>query len=96
VLPFSCALRAGASYNYLLVNGIRRPSGRELLRLQGFPEDFEIVVTLSQLRKQTGNAVPVPVVEAIASEMREAMQTRKPKPKAVEPLYLFEGSLRHG
>ena len=43
VLPFSCALRAGASYNYLLVNGVRRPSGRELLRLQGFPEDFEIV-----------------------------------------------------
>lgn len=26
VLPYSCALRRGASYNYLLVNGIRRPS----------------------------------------------------------------------
>ena len=54
ILPFSCALRAGASYNYLLVNGIRRFSGRELLRLQGFPEDFKIVVNITQLRKQTG------------------------------------------
>ncbi len=36
--PFSCALRAGASYNYLLVDGERRPTPRELLRLQGFPD----------------------------------------------------------
>jgi len=36
--PYSCALRAGASYNYLLVNGERRLTSRELLRLQGFPE----------------------------------------------------------
>ena len=70
VLPFSCALRAGAaSYNYLLVNGIRRPSGRELLRLQGFPEDFKMVVNITQLRKQTGNSVAIPVVTAIAGRM---------------------------
>ncbi|MDR0706793.1 MAG: DNA (cytosine-5-)-methyltransferase, partial [Treponema sp.] len=30
--PYSCALRAGASYNYLLVNGIRRLTPREMLR----------------------------------------------------------------
>ena len=30
-LPFSCALRAGASYNYLLVNGKRRLTPRESL-----------------------------------------------------------------
>lgn len=47
VLPYSCALRRGASYNYLLVNGIRRPSSRELLRLQGFPDSFKIVVSHS-------------------------------------------------
>ena len=77
VLPFSCALRAGASYNYLLVNGIRRLSGRELLRLQGFPEDFEIVVNITQLRKQTGNSVAIPVIRAIAEKMQEAMIQRK-------------------
>jgi len=63
--PYSCALRAGASHNYLLVNGERRLTSRELLRLQGFPEDFEIVSTDAQVRKQAGNAVPVPVVQAV-------------------------------
>lgn len=38
--PFSCALRANASYNYLLVDGKRRLTPREQLRLQGFPEWF--------------------------------------------------------
>ncbi|MEM6263938.1 MAG: DNA cytosine methyltransferase [Bacteroidota bacterium] len=63
--PFSCALRAGASYNYLLVNGERRLTPREMLRLQGFPDSFKIVVSDSQLRKQAGNAVPVNVIEAV-------------------------------
>ncbi len=62
--PYSCALRAGASYNYLLVNGERRLSPREMLRLQGFPDSFEIVCNDSQTRKQAGNAVPVPLVAA--------------------------------
>lgn len=62
--PWSCALRAGASYNYLLVDGERRLTPREMLRLQGFPDSFEIVSNDSQARKQTGNAVPVPLVEA--------------------------------
>lgn len=62
--PFSCALRAGASYNYLLVDGERRLTPREMLRLQGFPDSFKIISTDSQARKQAGNAVPVPLVEA--------------------------------
>jgi DNA (cytosine-5)-methyltransferase 1 len=63
--PFSCALRAGASHNYLLVNGERRLTPREMLRLQGFPDTFEIISNSSQARKQAGNAVPVPMVRAI-------------------------------
>lgn len=62
--PWSCALRAGASYNYLLVDGDRRLTPREMLRLQGFPDSFKITCTDSQTRKQAGNAVPVPLVEA--------------------------------
>lgn len=62
--PYSCALRAGASYNYLLVNGDRRLTPREMLRLQGFPETFQIVCNDSQVRKQAGNAVPVPLAQA--------------------------------
>lgn len=63
--PYSCALRAGASYNYLLVNGVRRLTPREMLRLQGFPDTFEIVCNDSQTRKQAGNAVPVNVITSV-------------------------------
>lgn len=70
--PFSCALRAGASYNYLLVNGERRLTPREQLRLQGFPEQFKIVGNDSQIRKQAGNAVPVPMVRAVIEQVLHA------------------------
>lgn len=63
--PYSCALRAGASYNYLLVNGKRRLTPREMLRLQGFPDSFQIVCNDNQTRKQAGNSLPVPVAEAV-------------------------------
>ena len=63
--PYSCALRAGASYNYLLVNGERRLTPREMFRLQGFPDTYKIICTDSQARKQAGNSVPVPVVAAV-------------------------------
>lgn len=77
VLPYSCALRAGGSYNYLLVNGYRRLSSRELLRLQGFPEHFKIVVSYGAMRKLTGNSVAVPVFRAVAEEMVRAIETQK-------------------
>lgn len=74
VLDHSCALRAGASYNYLLVNGKRRLTPRELLRLQGFPEDFKIVVSDQQVRRQTGNSVAIPVIRAVAENMIYALK----------------------
>jgi DNA (cytosine-5)-methyltransferase 1 len=70
--PYSCALRAGASYNYLLVNGVRRLTPREMLRLQGFPDTFKIVCNDSQTRKQAGNAVPVNVIKAVLKEALHA------------------------
>jgi DNA (cytosine-5)-methyltransferase 1 len=78
-LPYSCALRAGASYNYLLVNGKRRLTSREMLRLQGFPETFKIIVSYQTMRKLTGNSVAVPVIEAVAGKMIEAIKQRQPK-----------------
>lgn len=76
-LPYSCALRAGGSYNYLVVNGIRRLTAREMLRLQGFPDDFKINLPYSAVRKVAGNSVSVPVIKAIAEEMIKALQTQK-------------------
>ena len=63
--PYSCALRAGASHNYLLVDGERRLTPRELFRLQGFPDDFLIPESVSAARRLTGNAVPVPMAQAV-------------------------------
>ena len=63
--PYSCALRAGASYNYLLVDGERRLTPREMLRLQGFPDTFKIVSNDSQTRHQAGNSLPVNVAEHV-------------------------------
>jgi DNA (cytosine-5)-methyltransferase 1 len=65
--PYSCALRASASYNYLLVNGERRLTPREMLRLQGFPDEFRIVCTDAETRAQAGNSLPIPVAEAVIS-----------------------------
>lgn len=80
ILPFSCALRAGGSYNYLLVNGNRRLSSRELLRLQGFPEAFKIVVGYGAMRKLTGNSVAVPVFKAVAEEIVKAINSQNIHP----------------
>ena len=66
---YSCALRAGASANYILINDERRPSPREMLRIQGFPDDFRIVVNYGQIKHQTGNSVAVPVMRAVAERV---------------------------
>ncbi|HAT8857633.1 TPA: DNA (cytosine-5-)-methyltransferase [Legionella pneumophila subsp. pneumophila] len=73
-LPYSCALRATASYSYLLVNGERRLTEREMLRLQGFPDTFKIVCNYTQTRKQAGNAVTVNVIDAIAKKLIDSLE----------------------
>lgn len=67
--PYSSCLRAGASANYILINDERRPTEREMLRLQGFPDDFKIAVSYSNIKHQTGNSVAVPVIKAVAHQM---------------------------
>lgn len=70
--PYSCALRAGASYNYLLVDGERRLTPREMFRLQGFPDSFKLHATDNQSRKQAGNSIPVPMLQAVMKELLNA------------------------
>ncbi len=72
--PYSSALRAGASANYILVNDERRPTEREMLRIQGFPDTYRIVLPYSKVKKQCGNSVAVPVIKAIARNMLIALQ----------------------
>lgn len=77
VHDYSCALRTGASYNYLLVNGVRRPSSRELLRLQGFPEKYKIAVSHQDIRRQTGNSVAVPMIRMVAQKINEIIKRKE-------------------
>ena len=99
--PFSCALRANASYNYLLVNGKRRLTPRECLRLMGFPDSFKIIGNDSQMRKLTGNSVCVSVVEAVAKEIirclsgRAALKTKALPANAIQIGFQFEDSERN-
>lgn len=72
--PYSSALRAGASANYILINDERRPTERELLRIQGFPENYKIVVPYGKIKKQTGNSVAVPMIKAVAREMIKSLK----------------------
>ena len=73
--PYSSALRAGASANYILVNDERRPTEREMLRIQGFPDTFKIVLPYGKIKKQCGNSVAVPVIKAVAAEMLKSLRT---------------------
>lgn len=71
--PYSSCLRAGASANYILINDERRPTEREMLRLQGFPDTYRIVLPYSKVKKQCGNSVAVPVIKAVAKQMIKAL-----------------------
>lgn len=72
--PYSSCLRAGASANYILINDERRPTEREMLRIQGFPDTYKIVVPYGKIKKQTGNSVAVPVIKAVAMQMMDAIK----------------------
>lgn len=72
--PYSSCLRAGASSNYILINDERRPTEREMLRIQGFPDTYKIVVPYSKIKHQTGNSVAVPVIKAVAKQMLKCLK----------------------
>lgn len=73
--PYSSALRAGASANYILINDERRPTEREMLRIQGFPDTYKIVLSYTKVKHQCGNSVAVPVIKAVAREMLDSLKT---------------------
>ena len=54
-------------------NGIRKMTPREWARLQGFPDDYKLVLADVHLYKQFGNSVTVPVIQAIAEKIKEVL-----------------------
>jgi DNA (cytosine-5)-methyltransferase 1 len=53
--------------------GIRKMTPREWARLQGFPNNFKIVVSDAQAYKQFGNSVAVPAIQATAEKILEKL-----------------------
>ena len=53
--------------------GIRRMTPREWARLQGFPDDFKIVVADASAYKQFGNSVAIPAIQATAKKELEML-----------------------
>ncbi len=49
-------------------DGIRKMTPREWARLQGFPDDFKIVVADASAYKQFGNSVAIPAIQATAEK----------------------------
>ncbi|WP_455676455.1 DNA (cytosine-5-)-methyltransferase [Pseudoscardovia suis] len=52
---------------------IRKMTPREWARLQGFPDDYRLEQADTHLYKQLGNSVSVPVIRAIASQIKEVI-----------------------
>ena len=53
--------------------GVRKMTPREWARLQGFPEDYKLVLSDVHLYKQFGNSVTVPVIRAIAENIKRTL-----------------------
>ena len=55
--------------------GIRKLTPRECFNTQGFPRDFQLPedIAISQLYKQAGNSVVVPVIQRIAENIVDAL-----------------------
>ena len=52
---------------------IRKMTPREWARLQGFPDSYVLEQADTHLYKQLGNSVTVPVIEAVASKIRDVL-----------------------
>lgn len=56
--------------------GIRKMTPREWARLQGFPEEFQIVVADISAYKQFGNSVAIPAIQATVEKVLEKLRLR--------------------
>jgi DNA (cytosine-5)-methyltransferase 1 len=55
----------------------RKLTPREALKLQGYLENYKIVLSDNHIYKQAGNSVPVPVIKAIGKQILETINLRQ-------------------
>ena len=78
VCPTLTANMGMGGHNVPIINdgkGIRKLTPYECLRFQGFPPDYRLATNIadSRLYKQIGNSVTVTVIEAVAKEIKNAV-----------------------
>lgn len=56
---------------------VRKMTPREWARLQGFPDSFKLVLSDVHLYKQFGNSVTVPVIAAIAKQIKAVLEVQE-------------------
>ena len=64
--------------------GLRLLSTNECKAIMGFPKSFKIPVSRTQMYRQMGNSVAVPVVRLVASQLVETLRTGRVIKKAVK------------
>lgn len=65
---------------------------REAARLQGFPDALEFKGTLTSIRRQIGDAVPVELGQAVFRSVLQHLSTNWPHKKSFPALSLFSGA----
>jgi DNA (cytosine-5)-methyltransferase 1 len=64
--------------------GLRLLSTNECKAIMGFPKSFKIPVSRTQMYRQMGNSVAVPVVRLVASQMVETMASARGRKKVAK------------
>lgn len=90
VRPAGSVNRTGAILND---RGIRKLTVREYARLQGFPDDYQFPDKVTVAYKQIGNAISVPVAEAVALKVKAALSPSFELKLAVNPILLNKTAL---
>ncbi|MHA1727928.1 MAG: DNA (cytosine-5-)-methyltransferase [Promethearchaeota archaeon] len=75
VLP-DCWKKEGDDIQLRNNGGIRKMIPLEWARLQGFPDIFKFPISMTRAYRQLANSVTIPVIKAIALQMKKSLEDR--------------------
>jgi len=87
--PTLASQETSGRYWILVNNRVRKLTLNECFRFMGFPEDFIKVEPLGQLYQRIGNSICVPMVEAVAQEVKNQFYSEGEKDMS-DPMYFLD------
>lgn len=87
--PTLASQETSGRYWILINNRVRKLTLNECFRFMGFPEDFIKVEPLGQLYQRIGNSICVPMVEAVAQEVKNQFYSEGEKDMS-DPMYFLD------